>query len=44
MSKEVLSKIKSSLDSMLSELNSLKANICVTLVYVEHELAKVRDE
>jgi len=40
MSDEVLLNIKSLLDTMLSELNVLKASICVTLVYVEQELAK----
>ena len=40
MSKELLSKNKFALDGMLSELNPLKASICVTLVYVEQELAK----
>ena len=44
--KEVLQTIKYSLETMLSEMNSLqlnelKMNICVTLVYVEQELAKV---
>ena len=41
MTKEVLSRIKSSLDGMLAELNSLKASICVTLVYVEQKLEEV---
>lgn len=40
MSKEVLSNLKNSLVTMLSELNALKASLCVTLVYVEQELEK----
>jgi len=42
MTKDVLTTIKSSLDGMLIELNSLKASICVTLVYVEQKLEEVK--
>ena len=41
MSKEILERIKPTLDGMLNELNALKASICVLIVYVEQELAKI---
>lgn len=40
MSNRVLLNVKHSLDTMLSELASLKMSICVILTYVEEQLAK----
>ena len=42
MTEDVLTTIKSSLEDMLAELNSLKISICVTLVYVEQKLEEVK--
>jgi len=41
MTEDILATIKSSLDGMLIELNSLKASICVVLVYVEQKLEEM---
>lgn len=42
MTEEVLVTIKSSLDDILAELNTLKISVCVALAYIEIELEKVK--